>query len=103
MSRKSVSYTHLISGYNFTQGDVTYKITPMFKKNNGSVRLVGLLDGQEGHYLQSSEEGSVTERSDKNGGTHWSTEAWRIKNTDRVARRESEQAANDEKAKHGGF
>lgn len=89
----------IISGYNFTQGDVTYKITPMFKKNNGSVRLVGLLDGQEGHYLQSSEEGSVTERSDKNGGTHWSTEAWRIKNTDRVARRESEQAANDEKAK----
>ena len=89
----------IISGYNFTQGDVTYKITPMFKRNNGFEKLVGLLDGQDGHYLESSEEGSVSEISDKNGGTHWSTEAWRIKNTDRVARRESEQAANDEKAK----
>ncbi len=57
----------IISGYNFTQGDVTYKITPMFKRNNGFEKLVGLFDGQDGHYLESSEEGSVSEISDKNG------------------------------------
>lgn len=97
---KCPGVTGVVNGFYFSRGDVEYKITPVHRDSRGITETVGLLNGQDEHFLKSSEEGHMVERSDnEDERAAWYTEEGNANLEERKARRESEEKAKSEKEK----